>query len=226
MSDATDTYAAAIVAGDLDAAVAAYRSADTGDKARMRAHVADAAKTAIMAGDLAGAQFALSVQDAQSVKVATATVVDWNDRVARRVAVLIAAGEHIMSGTYAPAGLPDDVVLDFDVIRTAVNTYAGDQSVSDDGAKLAVQSVGRGTVAMGGDIAAHVVQALELVDGEFQTVAQIRAAVTPAYDGDQRPSAGAISARLFPRDGSDCTIEGVVPVPATATAPNGARLDG
>jgi hypothetical protein len=60
------------------------------------------------------------------------------------------------------------------------------------------------------DIAKHIVAAFEGVDeGTFLTVAEIRNIKSEEY-GDNPPSAGAISARLFPASGK-CTVEGVVP---------------
>ncbi|MBT0995529.1 DUF262 domain-containing protein [Cellulomonas sp. DKR-3] len=62
-----------------------------------------------------------------------------------------------------------------------------------------------------GDIAAHIAEAFAgLEAGAFLTISQIRRHRSRAYP-DGPPSAGAISARLFPRDGRPTTIEGVVP---------------
>jgi hypothetical protein len=60
------------------------------------------------------------------------------------------------------------------------------------------------------DIAKHIQSAFEGVeDGTFLTVAEIRKHTSEEY-GDNPPSAGAISARLFPSSGK-CTVEGVEP---------------
>lgn len=225
MSTMLETYLAAVDAGDLDAAVTAYRAMDSGDKARARARIADVARDYIMAGDLVNAQFAVAVQDAQSVKINAPTVIDWNERVATRLATLDRAADLVRTGQNGPE-VPEGTVLDFDVIIARAAELADDEAVHAAAVKIAEQAIGRGTVAAGGDIAAHVDEALRQQDGDFMTVAEIRNALTDAYPGDQRPSAGAISARLFPRDGSDCTIPGVTPVPATKDAPNGARLNG
>ena len=59
------------------------------------------------------------------------------------------------------------------------------------------------------DIGKHIAEAFESVEpGGFLTVAEIRKFRSNEY-GDNPPSAGAISARLFPSGGGDCTIEGV-----------------
>ena len=60
------------------------------------------------------------------------------------------------------------------------------------------------------DIAKHILNAFaDKASGDFLTVAEIRAVKSEEY-GDEAPSAGAISARLFPASGT-CTVEGVVP---------------
>lgn len=62
------------------------------------------------------------------------------------------------------------------------------------------------------DIAAHITSAFEgLAPGEFLTVSQIVNHTSEEY-GDDHPSSGAISARLFPKgDAANCTIEGIIP---------------
>lgn len=60
------------------------------------------------------------------------------------------------------------------------------------------------------DIGKHIAEAFDSVEpGTFLTVAQIRSFKSDEY-GDNPPSAGAISARLFPTSGK-CTVEGVEP---------------
>ena len=60
------------------------------------------------------------------------------------------------------------------------------------------------------DIGAHIASAFaELPDGTFLTVREIRRHRSDEY-GDEFPSAGAISARLFPSSGR-CTVPGVEP---------------
>lgn len=62
------------------------------------------------------------------------------------------------------------------------------------------------------DVGKHITEAFSKVEsGVFLTVAQIRASKSEEY-GDSLPSAGAISARLFPQgDGTKCTVEGITP---------------
>jgi len=65
------------------------------------------------------------------------------------------------------------------------------------------------------DIGKHIVEAFaDKASGDFMTIAEIRNFKSSEY-GDNLPSAGAISARLFPKnaDGTPgkCTVEGVEP---------------
>lgn len=60
------------------------------------------------------------------------------------------------------------------------------------------------------DVAKHILEAFEEVgNGEFLTVAEIVKHNSSEY-GDDKPSAGAVSARLFPKD-KPCNIEGITP---------------
>jgi len=61
------------------------------------------------------------------------------------------------------------------------------------------------------DIAKHIQQVFaDKAPGEFLTVAEIKNARSDEY-GDNPPSAGAISIRLFPKAGGKCTVEGITP---------------
>lgn len=61
-----------------------------------------------------------------------------------------------------------------------------------------------------GNIEIHVKEALAGREiGEVVSIAEIAKFVSSEYGEDKRPSAGAISARLFPSSGGPCTIEGV-----------------
>lgn len=61
------------------------------------------------------------------------------------------------------------------------------------------------------DISKHIAEAFaSKTTGEFLTVSEIKNFHSDEY-GDNPPSAGAISARLFPKGGGKCTLEGVVP---------------
>jgi hypothetical protein len=76
------------------------------------------------------------------------------------------------------------------------------------------------------NIAEHIKQAMDDVpEGEFRTIAQIRAFKSSEY-GDESPSAGAISARLFPGgDSTKCTLvkQGIPVEPVEADGKKGAK---
>lgn len=75
------------------------------------------------------------------------------------------------------------------------------------------------------DIGQHIVNAFaELEDGDFLTIGEIRKVPSPQYPVDDLPSAGAISARLFPANGGPTTVPGVVGV--TVDGRRGARKVG
>lgn len=62
------------------------------------------------------------------------------------------------------------------------------------------------------DVGAHIVNAFaDKASGEFMTVSEIVKTRSDEY-GDDAPSSGAVSARLFPKgDASKCNVEGVIP---------------
>ena len=61
------------------------------------------------------------------------------------------------------------------------------------------------------DIGQHIVEAFADVEsGTFLTVAEIRKHDSSQYTSENPASAGAISARLFPKSGK-CTVEGIEP---------------
>lgn len=74
------------------------------------------------------------------------------------------------------------------------------------------------------DLGKHIAQAFEnLNSGDFLSVAEIRKFRSDEY-GDEQPSAGAISARLFPAKG-ECTIEGITPGTGGEKSTKGAYKD-
>jgi hypothetical protein len=99
------------------------------------------------------------------------------------------------------------------VVRTAFKLAAGKAS-------------GGGRVSGGSgvrrDIGKHIQAAFSNLDnGAVLTVAEIANTKSEEY-GDDVPSQGAVSARLFPQSGK-CTVEGIEPVPAADGKPRGAR---
>lgn len=72
------------------------------------------------------------------------------------------------------------------------------------------------------DIGKHIAAAFADVEpGGFLSVAEIAKHKSEEY-GDDTPSQGAVSARLFPSSGK-CSVEGIEPVPAANGKPRGAR---
>lgn len=77
-------------------------------------------------------------------------------------------------------------------------------------AKVGGSRTGGGSTGERHDIGEHIKQAFENVaSGTFLTIAEIRNAKSTEY-GDNPPSAGAISARLFPQSGN-CSLDFVTP---------------
>lgn len=121
-----------------------------------------------------------------------------------------------------------------DVDKLAKYTGEGEEPEASSLAKRALK-LATGKVKSGGgggvrtpfsgtrrDIGKHILSAFaDKADGDFLTVAQIVAHKSDEY-GDETPSPGAVSARLFPKSGK-CTLEGVVPVEAAGDQPKGAR---
>lgn len=72
------------------------------------------------------------------------------------------------------------------------------------------------------DISKHIAEAFAGEEvGKVLTVAQIVGFKSTEY-GDDQPSPGAVSARLFPKSGK-CTLEGIEAVEASGDQPKGAR---
>lgn len=233
-SAAVAAYVAALDLGAYDDAVAAYVAASSGDKARMRvahqAAVTRAMATVETPDDIAAVKALMAVSTTQSEAVGTKAPVAVDPRVdtALAVAALITVAvdtfealdddaaefvaELVAMGTGADVAALLDQVVDGPGITGDVRAFASRVKVP----------ASRRNAAPGRDIAAHVFQVLsEAPDGAALTVAQIRAASSDEYP-DGAVSDGAISARLFPRDGGDCTIAGVVPVMVNGV--KGARL--
>lgn len=99
------------------------------------------------------------------------------------------------------------------VVRTAFKLAAG--KASGGGRTSGGSGVRR-------DTAVHIEQVFaDLEPGTFLKVSEIAKAKSAEY-GDDEPSQGAISARLFPSSGN-CTVPGVEPVEKTDDNPRGAR---
>jgi hypothetical protein len=186
------------------ATVSDYVAADVKGKAAIRKAAKDAFESAVRASDMSAAQLALAASD--SYKSASATKapveIDWQGLVADRIATLNEAIVRLASGNFdgAPEGFQSD--------STTTGTV-------DESALASLTKVRRSAKRDLGSLIEQV------IDGDFATVAQIRARIVAATDGDYVPSDGAIAARLFPTSGA-CTLSGVAPVEATTDAPRGA----
>lgn len=220
-------HLAAITATDDEAygyAVATYASASSGDKARMRAMRNDAAKSAMRTLDpkaptgLVVVQALMTLEDAQSNAVGTksATPVDPRVGVAVTISALLARAANAaveIEGTLEDYAFVADLVAlatgaDLSTLVDALSDGPGIVGdVSTYAAKIKLPT-GRGDIAEGGDVAAHIYQALVILDRPAK-ISEIVKVSTEAYPNGASGS-GAISARLFPTKG-DCTVTGVVP---------------
>lgn len=206
-----------------------YRKLE-GIKAKNEAkkYVNEQMKDAMNSGNLAGARANLQISDEALIAAAAAghraerVPADPTEAFVQRVATLNLA-RNLVS---APEGVSEDweskvtemVESSEESAREYLAWLEADSesrgnepdvtSVVRNAAKLAVGKTAKaGTVRTGGsftgerrDIGAHILNAFEGKElGTFLSIAEIRNAKSPEY-GDQLPSAGAISARLFPKD--------------------------
>lgn len=230
-------YVAALEALDADAATAVYVAASSGDKARIRVAHQEAVTRAMLAAtgpdDIARVQAMIAYEAFRSEAVGTTKApADPREGIAVTVAALVTKALDSF------ADLSDDdatYVADLVGLGTGVDVFrlfaevADGPGIGGDVRTVAARiktPAGRGASAPGGDIAAHIYEALTQVPaGTTLTVAQIRAASTEAYP-QGAPSGGAISARLYPVDADGkpkaCTVDGVTP--ALVDGKKGARL--
>jgi hypothetical protein len=212
-----------------------YRSLD-GVKAKnkAKAHLNDGMKSAMNDGDIAKARAFLQLSEnmtaGSSKSSGEKAPADPTEAAAQRIATLQLAAAYAV----VPDGVSGD--LDAKVAELTAASEAGVQSylewsqadeesrgdepevsaVARNAAKLALGKAAKAGARSGStftgerrDIGKHIAEAFESVEsGGFLTVAEIRNFKSAEY-GDTPPSAGAISARLFPTGGGDCTIEGI-----------------
>lgn len=219
-TDALASVVADEAADHVEFAVNTYRDLSTGDKARARTAVNAAMLAAVNDLDITTAKRLGDLQVAQSEKVAAASVtVDWNERIALRIVSLRLAASQIATGGVRPSSVPEDVEIDWDAVKAFMTTF--DTETTDyieTATKIASQPIG-GTRAAGGDVAAHIIEALsQAPTGTEMTVAMIRSAETEAYP-EGATSSGAISARL-----KAGTVDGVTVIEADDDGPLRAKL--
>lgn len=145
---------------------------------------------------------------------------DWQDKVTALVAELNdTANSYLTWATSDPETRGDEPEVTA-VVRNAVKLAQG---------KSAKAGTSRGTGGGGGgftgerrDIGAHIENAFaDKPVGTFLTIAEIRNVPSDEY-GSHQPSAGAISARLFPKSGTS-TMEKVGIMPDSQGGKKGAR---
>lgn len=218
--------------GDVDDtaftyAINTYVDATSGDKARMRAVRNETTKARMSTVDpsdpsgLVAVKALMALEDAQSAAVGTKAKVDVDPRitVAVSVAALLRKASDLVieSGpfedqTYVSTlvdlaiGLDVDTFGMSDLVNATLDNRAP-EDVTAYAAKIKLPT-GRGDIAEGGDVAAHIYQALVILDRPAK-ISEIVKVATEAYPNGASGS-GAISARLFPTKG-DCTVAGVVP---------------
>lgn len=234
--EARDTSTGDVPVEQVAPVQSAYRALD-GLKAKnaAKAHIAEAMKTAMNALDITSARAYMvlteSLSSAGSSPKADKAPADPKVAFTERYQSLLLALEVV--GREVPEGLTLDEITVTDEQRSQVEALIahaaneaedkGDAPESSPVVRSALKlasgkatggrKAGVGTGSGGGvrrDIAAHIQSAFSTVEvGTFLTVAEIRTHQSEEY-GTESPSAGAISARLFPASGKS-TVAGVEP---------------
>lgn len=131
---------------------------------------------------------------------------DWKDKAAALYKSSLESANGYVAWQANEAEDKGDAPEVSSIVKTAVKLSTNKQVRASGGGKASTPYTGERR-----DIAKHIQQAFDgLESGAFLTIAEIRNATSEEY-GDQPPSAGAISARLFPKSGGKCTVTGVVP---------------
>lgn len=193
---------------DAQSIIEAYRAGDAKIKASIRTGVDKIMKAAIDDLDIELAKIAKDLAGSL-VTVREVAKIDYAELVARRVAALSWAIDDILTGAVRPDGLPEDFVIDADMIKARVEALAD----STDGNDVMAESrkIARTKIAKSvdrHDVGEWISRAFaDVAVGTRLTVAQIITRGIIAGDA-YRPSAGAIKARLV--GGADgCTVAGV-----------------
>jgi hypothetical protein len=209
-------------------------------KAAARKAIEEAMKSAMLSGDMPLARAYLDVQEALkagggSKSAAERKPVDPTENYVNLVAGLALATE--LAQVTQPEGVSEEwatkVTEQVEASRDAARAYLAWASSSDEdkgeapevpafvqsAVKLALgKSAKVGSPRSGGstftgerrDVGQHILSAFADVEpGTFLKVSEIRKHKSEEY-GNDSPSAGAISARLFPKSGN-CTVEGIEP---------------
>lgn len=231
-----DSSTGLVPEASLAAVLEQYRSLD-GVKAKNKAKTAlnDGMKEAMNEADIAKARAYLQLSEnmtaGSSKSSAEKVPADPTEAAVQRIATLQLARDFVV----VPEGVADDFQTRADSLVSesaeSVKAYIawltddseekGDEpeasAVVKNAAKLAIGKAAKAGARAGAtftgerrDIGKHIAEAFESVEpGGFLTVAEIRKFRSNEY-GDNPPSAGAISARLFPSSGGESTVEGVL----------------
>lgn len=201
------------------AAVVAYRDADQSGKGKLRAEWTQRMHKAVDDLDLDAAKFAKATLDEFVTKSQAAREqVDPRVVIAQRIADLRHAADMLSRGEATPTDLAVPEWSDSDFVGGHL-VLPDVEPNSESATKVATAKLTRTDQRR--SIQTVIDNAFEGVEeGDFLSVADIRK--RGQWEGYE-PSDGAIAARLFPRDGGDCTLEGVEPVEAVpGKSPRGA----
>lgn len=211
----------------------AYRELDgQKNKNKARDYIEESMRSAIMDDDGPRAKSFVLIRKSLSAGAAKkeSKPKDPTEAFVSKVAQLVAA-QTVVTST-VPEGVADgwaDKVNELvpqlvEQANSVLNVAEGAEApeVSADARKVVKLASGKAAGGGGGstysgprrNVGAHIANAFEgLESGDFLTVNEIAKKKSAEY-GDDEPSSGAISARLFPASGKLNLPEGIVPVPA------------
>lgn len=213
------TLPESIVTDLIDGTSESYANAEPKIKSAVRSAIEKMIKDALRTRDFADAATA---QDALDLAVAskitkTAESVDYTALLADKIHSF-----QVAASLLADLGSPEGTEVDMDRLATLLADRPS-SSATLAGITLAESvRLSRTRSESRVDLQAHVTQALAILDrpsGTFLKISEIAKVHTEAAP-EGLPSQGALAARLFPSSGT-CTLTGVVPADATATAPKG-----
>lgn len=195
--------------------VEAYLAGDRSARAKIRASVTALVSSRLHADDLIGAKAANDALAAYKLAAGTATdkpETNWSQLTADRIATLRLAADMLAQQDAQIDGVPTDYVWDTDLPEGTADADAA--------RAMATKRVTRSGPTH--NVAEGIRQAFaNEPDGTVLTVAEIGRRWVAA--GGPSNNSGRIAARLF---ADVCTVTGVVPVPATADSPRGAKKVG
>lgn len=210
------------IAADLLSGVSeSYSSAEQGIKSKVRSTLDKIVKDSLRSrafDEATAAQDALDLATSTS-KIKAAKEIDYSALLADRVEALLGAAAAIMAG-HLPEGIDEDMI-DWDVVNEAARKVERDVwEPTESMIKVAKAKITKSTDRV--DIEAHVAEVIADVEpGTFLKISEVARVRTEAAP-EGLPSQGALAARLFAKGG--CTLDGVEPVEASATAPKGLRV--